>query len=408
MGSSRWCWAPVRQAPDGMHPSEVGSRFMAEAMIYNFQNCYARYAQYASTLRLHQVYAGPFTTSSSATANGHASTVLGNTLTKSVAELDWEGEDPEGVEREASEADYAATSTVACYTFDARRGNNKPAMREALRSYVSKRNPSSGSSDETTNAEVRKLERYSQSHSVTRERVGVDLYFCLAFAEVSKKPTQLVASYARALCFNAGSLPRIVSSRGFRFTLDPVHTASTSIRGTLQHGLTPHTSSSTELNGHGHRDAERKEHLREAKASYESHCPGASAELDIGIGSKLSNTLKSQNFSKSYVAIDFVQSWRGMGRLIVTCTAGCSCDTTEIDAHSPDRVTVRSLRFLELSRLDRCILQLSVSDSSSSGGFSFKVTRVSVGGMSNARLTLSAAYAIYAGKSRESKSKLPS
>jgi len=306
--------------------------------------------------------------------------VLGNTLTKSVAELDWEGEDPEGVEREASEADYAATSTVACYTFDARRGNNKPAMREALRSYVSKRNPSSGSSDETTNAEVRKLERYSQSHSVTRERVGVD----------------------------AGSLPRIVSSRGFRFTLDPVHTASTSIRGTLQHGLTPHTSSSTELNGHGHRDAERKEHLREAKASYESHCPGASAELDIGIGSKLSNTLKSQNFSKSYVAIDFVQSWRGMGRLIVTCTAGCSCDTTEIDAHSPDRVTVRSLRFLELSRLDRCILQLSVSDSSSSGGFSFKVTRVSVGGMSNARLTLSAAYAIYAGKSRESKSKLPS
>ena len=84
-----------------------------------------------------------------------------------------------------------------------------------------------------------------------------------------------------------------------------------------------------------------KEHLREAKASYAAHCPSAFVVVDIGIGAVEARRLHAAGYIQPYAAIDYVQSWRSMGKLDVRCVDGCNCNGTMIDAHSSERTTVR-------------------------------------------------------------------
>ena len=63
---------------------------------------------------------------------------------------------------------HRRTSTLTCYSFDARRGDDKVALREALAAYLHGGGGSGGSFREE---ELKRLENYAKRHSLTREKV---------------------------------------------------------------------------------------------------------------------------------------------------------------------------------------------------------------------------------------------
>ena len=83
--------------------------------------------------------------------------------------------------------------------------------------------------------------------------------------------------------------------------------------------------------------------------------------LNLSMGEREASRLQLAGFVSAYAAIDFYESWRMMGRVVLRCVYGCTCKERTIDAHSSDTASVRSLEYVSLSTLAECILQIQVS-----------------------------------------------
>ena len=60
---------------------------------------------------------------------------------------------------------------------------------------------------------------------------------------------------------------------------------------------------------------------------------------------------------------------------------GCTCAPRTLDAHTREHASVRRVAYLKLggAGLANCVVELTTLDRSSSGGFKWKLVRLSVG-----------------------------
>ena len=80
---------------------------------------------------------------------------------------------------------------------------------------------------------------------------------------------------------------------------------------------------------------------------------------------------------EALLVITYLKSWEHMGRALVTCVSGCTCEPTLIDGHSSTgRHSVPLLEELQVSSARRCVLQLKVMEGTSSGEKKFKVMQL--------------------------------
>jgi hypothetical protein len=115
--------------------------------------------------------------------------------------------------------------------------------------------------------------------------------------------------------------------------------------------------------------------IREAKASLAGFCPGDSVDIDVSLSVSQAGSSarkrRSTPLLRPYVAFEHLSSWRGLGRAAVECVAGCVCSPSVLEGHVADgdeeRASLRSLHVVEVSSLLRCIVRLTVLNTSASG-----------------------------------------
>jgi len=86
----------------------------------------------------------------------------------------------------------------------------------------------------------------------------------------------------------------------------------------------------------------------------------------------------------NYVGVDYLTSFERMGRARLRCAevpGGCTCTPRTLDAHTREHASVRRVAYLKLggAGLANCAVELTTLDRSSSGGFKWKLVRLSVG-----------------------------
>ena len=86
----------------------------------------------------------------------------------------------------------------------------------------------------------------------------------------------------------------------------------------------------------------------------------------------------------NYVGVDYLTSFERMGRARLRCAevpGGCTCAPRTLDAHTREHASVRRVAYLRLggAGLANCVVELTTLDRSSSGGFKWKLVRLSVG-----------------------------
>ena len=85
-----------------------------------------------------------------------------------------------------------------------------------------------------------------------------------------------------------------------------------------------------------------------------------------------------------YIGVDYLTSFERMGRARLRCAevpGGCTCAPRTLDAHTREHASVRRVAYLKLggAGLANCVVELTTLDRSSSGGFKWKLVRLSVG-----------------------------
>eukprot|EP00798_Chlamydomonas_sp_ICE-L_P012237 gene12236-15377_t len=76
--------------------------------------------------------------------------------------------------------------------------------------------------------------------------------------------------------------------------------------------------------------------------------------------------------------IKYTRSYDGWGKVQVTCTSGCTCSPTDIDASSTEQTSLLTLAPVAVTQHRQCRLKLTVLNETSSDGHRFKLSSVSV------------------------------
>lgn len=78
------------------------------------------------------------------------------------------------------------------------------------------------------------------------------------------------------------------------------------------------------------------------------------------------------------LVMSYLASYEHMGRARLSCTSGCSCDSSVIDAHHADRSSTVELHEMVVSPARRCVVRLAVLNETSSpdGEHKFKLIQI--------------------------------
>ena len=113
--------------------------------------------------------------------------------------------------------------------------------------------------------------------------------------------------------------------------------------------------------------------------------PGLVA-FDPGASVEVSYLLESAGIASadSFALVEYLTSYEHMGQASVSCTAGCSCITELIDAHSSkQRTSIIATHRVPITESAAggpwCVLRVVVLDGTSSGEHKFKLTGLLVG-----------------------------
>lgn len=249
--------------------------------------------------------------------------------------------------------------TLSCFTFDARHLGRAPLSEALLTTATSSNMSLDADLPGETRAAMRKvMHRHHTSHSLAADAVGAGL-----------GP-------------DGGQPPRIQARDGFSYILyNPAAASKTEAAVGADTG-------GTDGAGGARRFTEKT--ILDAKAGLSASCPGDWLSLDVTPSA--SEAASAAVTRPYYVAFDHLTSYAHMGRAIVTCHRGCSCEPTTIDAHAPEeRASLRALHYIEVaptpslsssasSSLDRCSVRVTIANGTSSGEHRFQIVRVAVGG----------------------------
>ena len=104
----------------------------------------------------------------------------------------------------------------------------------------------------------------------------------------------------------------------------------------------------------------------------------------LALGSSITTNRGGGGAAYDYVGVDYLTSFERMGRARLRCAevpGGCTCAPRTLDAHTREHASVRRVAYLKLggAGLANCVVELTTLDRSSSGGFKWKLVRLSVG-----------------------------
>ena len=456
-------WSPAAHAPDGLHPSTWhGQCFIGNALLLWLRRAFRRHQQlFAPHRSSHQSSSDHHkrrsastaaslntSTTSSPSASIPSFTSVISSISSTSSTSTPKPASPLGAAHAHRESVLSSLGkgsasarrvTLACYTFDARRLSDPTPLSEAIADVSSAWRGASNPAKR-----VAANESFSpQSYTVTQGGGGSgssggsggDRASRLALRHLRRRQKQqpsLTSSDSQGLSLppsevlgpDSGERPRLLSRRGFSFTLDfppsppPPPTSRTS----------PHQASS---------GSPRLAAIRDAKAGLAGWCPDDEVTIDISVSNAQSNTKSNaQSNAKStsrrgsssgtagrsssrtdsdggssshmdshsinghslasagslvnmplvrpYLALDYLASWRGMGRCTLTCVRGCTCPPSTIDAHAPDeRASLRALHYVTLSSpvasLATCVVRIMIEQTTASGEHRFKLMRLAVG-----------------------------
>jgi hypothetical protein len=103
---------------------------------------------------------------------------------------------------------------------------------------------------------------------------------------------------------------------------------------------------------------------------------GGAGDDDTGDVSKADDS-EDMQLGQTRVIITYLLSHQHMGRVMVSCVSGCTCDPSVIDAHDAvNKHSINQLHEVRVSASPACVLQLKVLEQSSSGQHKFKVMQV--------------------------------
>ncbi|EFJ52634.1 hypothetical protein VOLCADRAFT_85814 [Volvox carteri f. nagariensis] len=107
------------------------------------------------------------------------------------------------------------------------------------------------------------------------------------------------------------------------------------------------------------------------KPGYVATEPGSRLQLAVNTDR---SAVGSPAGEKVHVYVHHLRSYEHMGVAEVSCVSGCSCDPVEIDAHIKERVSQVYMSRLVVSQSRECVLEVKVTDKTSSGEHKFKVS----------------------------------
>ncbi|GLC64570.1 hypothetical protein PLESTF_000180000 [Pleodorina starrii] len=111
------------------------------------------------------------------------------------------------------------------------------------------------------------------------------------------------------------------------------------------------------------------------KPGYVATTPGSRLQLRVDTDR---SALGSPPEERVRVYLHHLRSYEHMGVATISCVSGCSCESVEVDALIPDRVSQVYLAGLNASQARECVIEVRVLDRTRSGEHKFKVSGVVV------------------------------
>ncbi len=90
----------------------------------------------------------------------------------------------------------------------------------------------------------------------------------------------------------------------------------------------------------------------------------------------LNNTENSNTIAGPEIVLTFLKSYEHMGRANVTCSSGCCCEESSIEAHHEDKTSIAGMHVFSVTQSKNCRFTVLVTEGTSSGEHKFKVTQV--------------------------------
>ena len=373
------CWGPAAQVPDGLHPTtHVGQAFMGAALAFWLRRASDAFKGRVRASRQHI-----------SAADGSANAIDNSTSAA-----------PYGVAQARLPAGTVVRMSHRCFAFDARRLGDPSIFGEAiLATAVAAGVPGSAalhasetSADQHDGLIQRALLR-EQRHLFhhlgqwTPPAPQADLLLTSSAHTKSvgaaMRAPRLSTRFERpsrataAIGPDGGLAPMIVARRGFEYVLD-FRAATVAPRVVTEPREDIHAQLAAITTWH------RSLPVREAKAGLAARCPTDFVELDVGGVFNVSSRTRTQSATpqslQPYVALDYLTSYSHMGQALLTCTGGCTCEPSLVDAHEPqDRTSVRALHYVAVSTLSKCRVRIEIANTTSSGGHRFKLIRFVTG-----------------------------
>ena len=110
------------------------------------------------------------------------------------------------------------------------------------------------------------------------------------------------------------------------------------------------------------------------KKGYVSDVPGSTLTFRV-------NTTRGGDRHKPiYLVIGYLKTYEKIGSAVLSCKAGCLCNSKLVNAHDPiTRSSQTFLAQLSVSQVDQCLLSITVSPETTSGHHKFKITSLMMG-----------------------------
>jgi len=103
--------------------------------------------------------------------------------------------------------------------------------------------------------------------------------------------------------------------------------------------------------------------------------PGA--VLEVSVDTRVTPDGQADRKARIAVGLEHLTSYENMGKVVISCSGHCSCEPHSVDAHRTSMVRNESVfarhYFDVLGAHVQCLLRIVVHNSTSSGGFKFKV-----------------------------------
>ncbi|GLI64554.1 hypothetical protein VaNZ11_007873 [Volvox africanus] len=112
------------------------------------------------------------------------------------------------------------------------------------------------------------------------------------------------------------------------------------------------------------------------KPGYVTWQPGSVLRLQVD--TDRSGMRSQMEREKVHVFFHYLRSYEHMGKAEFRCVSGCTCSSREYDGHHEEKVSQLYMARMEVSQHPACVLEVEVSNTSSSGEHKFKVAGVVV------------------------------